>query len=147
MSAQLSSSETGEWFLISGTSQIDDKHSPTSRVTELSSGENVFLWKVSNGNCEDSAKVRIMVNGVLVPSVITPDGDGKNDYFRINKTDGKMKLIIINKWGDEEFSSTDYLNDWNGRNNKGSELPADTYFYILIVDNAKIIKGSVLIKR
>jgi gliding motility-associated-like protein len=88
-----------------------------------------------------------MVNGVLVPSVITPDGDGKNDYFRINKTDGKMKLIIINKWGNEEFSSTDYLNDWNGRNNKGSELPADTYFYILIIDNTKIIKGSVLIKR
>jgi gliding motility-associated-like protein len=147
MTAALSSSETGEWFLISGSGQIDDNHSPTSEVNELSSGENVFLWKVSNGSCEDSAKVKVIVHGVFVPSVITPDGDGKNDYFRIKKPEGRMELRIINKWGNEEFSSTNYLNDWDGRNNKGSELPTDTYFYILKTQNAKIIKGSVLIKR
>ena len=40
MNAVLSSSETGEWSQISGSGKIDDIHSPTARITELSIGEN-----------------------------------------------------------------------------------------------------------
>jgi gliding motility-associated-like protein len=147
MNAELSASETGEWSLISGSGQISDIHSPTTRVTELSIGENKFLWKVLNGSCEDTAEVKITVHDLFVPSVITPNGDGKNDYFKISEFIGKVELIIINRWGNEEYTSDNYLNDWDGRNNKGKELPADTYFYILKLENGKIKKGSVLIKR
>jgi gliding motility-associated-like protein len=59
----------------------------------------------------------------------------------------KIELIIFNRWGNEEYKNDNYLNDWDGRNNKGEELPNDTYFYILKFENGKIIKGSVLIKR
>jgi gliding motility-associated-like protein len=147
MKAELSSSETGEWSLISGSGQIIDIHSPTTRVMELSIGENIFLWKVWNGNCKASAELKITVNDLFVPSVITPDGDGKNDYFKISEYVGKVELIIFNQWGNVEYSNDNYLNDWDGRNNKGAELPFDTYFYILKFANGKIKKGSVLIKR
>ena len=147
MNAELSSSETGEWSLISGSGHISDIHSPTTRVTELSIGENIFLWKVKNGNCEASAEVKITVYDLFVPSVITPNGDGKNDYFKISENIGKVELIIFNRWGNEEYTNDNYLNDWDGRNNKGAELPNDTYFYILKFENGKIKKGSVLIKR
>jgi gliding motility-associated-like protein len=147
MTAELSSSETGEWSLISGSGHISDIHSPTTRITELSTGENMFLWKVQNGNCEASAEVRITIHDLLIPSVITPNGDGKNDYFKISENIGKVELIIVNRWGNEEYTNGNYLNDWDGRNNKGSELPNDTYFYILKFENGKIKKGSVLIKR
>ena len=100
-----------------------------------------------NGNCEDSAEVKITVYDLFVPSVITPNGDGKNDYFKISEFSGKVELIIFNRWGNEEYTNANYLNDWDGRNNKGSELPNDTYFYILKFENGKIKKGSVLIKR
>jgi gliding motility-associated-like protein len=113
----------------------------------LSAGENKFLWKVLNGNCEDTAEVKITVHDLFVPSVITPNGDGKNDYFKISEFSGKAELIIFNRWGNEEYTNANYLNDWDGRNNKGAELPADTYFYILKFENGKIKKGSVLIKR
>jgi trimeric autotransporter adhesin len=99
------------------------------------------------GDCEDTAEVKIIVNDQFIPSVITPDGDGKNDYFKISEYDGKVGLIIFNRWGNEEFKNTNYLNDWNGLNNEGQELPNDTYFYILKFENGNIIKGSVLIKR
>jgi gliding motility-associated-like protein len=79
--------------------------------------------------------------------VITPDGDGKNDYFKVSEYDGKVGLIIINQWGIEEYTNENYSNDWDGRNNKGRELPADTYFYILKFENSTVRKGSVLIKR
>jgi gliding motility-associated-like protein len=147
MNSELSASETGEWSLISGSGHISDINSSTARITELSTGENKFLWKVVSGNCEDTAEVRITVFDVFVPTVITPNGDGKNDYFKISEFSGRADLIIINRWGNEEYKNANYLNDWNGRNNKGSELPEDTYFYILRFENGKIKKGSVLIKR
>jgi gliding motility-associated-like protein len=147
MQAELSSSETGEWSLISGSGHMSDIHSPTTRVTELSSGENIFLWKVRNGNCEASAEVKITVYDLFAPSVITPNGDGKNDYFMISEIIGRVELIIFNRWGNEEYTNGNYLNDWDGRNNKGMELPNDTYFYVLKFENGKIKKGSVLIKR
>ena len=147
MEAELSTLETGEWSLISGSGLISDKNSPTAMVTELSSDENTFLWKVQNGNCEADAEVKITVNDLFVPSVITPDGDGKNDYFKINENIGKVYLAVFNRWGNEEYTNEGYKNDWDGRNNKGAELPADTYFYVLKFENGKIRKGSVLIKR
>jgi gliding motility-associated-like protein len=147
MNAELSSAESGEWSLISGSGHISDIHSPTTRITGLTIGENKFSWKVLNGSCEDTAKVKITVQNVFVPSVITPNGDGKNDYFRISEFAGNTELIIVNRWGNEEYSSNNYLNDWDGRNNKGSKLPEDTYFYILKFENGKILKGSVFIKR
>jgi len=147
MNAELSASETGEWSLISGSGHISDIHSPTSRLTELSIGENIFLWKVRNGNCEASAEVKITVYDLFVPSVITPNGDGINDYFKIGEMIGQVELIIFNRWGNEEYTNGNYINDWDGRNIKGMDLPNDTYFYVLKFENGNIKKGSVLIKR
>ena len=147
MNAELSAFETGEWSLISGSGNIIDIHSPTTSVNKLSTGENKFLWKVLIGNCYDTAKVKITVNYQPPPSVITPNGDDINDYFKISAYDGKVELIIVNRWGNVEFKNSNYLNDWNGLDNKGQELPNDTYFYILKFENGTIIKGSVLIKR
>jgi gliding motility-associated-like protein len=147
MQAELSSSETGEWSVLSGTGFFEDIHSPVTRVTELSFGENIFLWKVLKDNCEDTATVKIIVYDPFIPSVITPNGDGKNDYFVIGEIIDQVEIIIFNRWGNEEYSNSNYLNDWDGRNNKGRELPNDTYFYVLKFGNIKIKKGSVLIKR
>ena len=147
MKAELYSLIKGEWTLISGSGQILNNDSPTSRVTGLSVGDNIFLWTVRNGSCEESDEVKITVEDLFVPSVITPDGDGKNDYFQINALIGNVELIIFNRWGNEEYTNRNYLNDWDGRNNEGKELPGDTYFYILKFSNFKTIKGSVLIKR
>ena len=147
MNAELSASETGEWSLISGSGHISDIHSPFTSVAELLTGINKFLWKVLNGNCEDTAEVKITVHDVFVPSVITPNGDGKNDYFKISEFTGNVQMVIFNRWGNEEYRSDNYLNDWDGRNNKGAELPNDTYFYILKFENGRVSKGSVFIKR
>jgi gliding motility-associated-like protein len=147
MNAELSPSETGEWSLVSGSGQLSDLHSPTAGVTELSVGDNIFLWKVANGGCEASAEVKITVYDLFVPSVITPNGDGKNDYFSIGENDNQVELIIFNRWGNEEFNSKNYLNDWNGENNHGDLLPNDTYFFILKFENGVVKKGSVLILR
>ena len=116
-------------------------------MTGLSAGENRFLWEVSNGRCKAFSEVKISVEDPFIPSVITPNGDGKNDYFRVDVMSEPVELIIFNRWGVEEYRNDNYLNDWDGRNNDGHELPNDTYFYIMRFENLYIKKGSVLIRR
>jgi len=96
--------------------------------------------------CTNKDSTSITINP-FIPSVITPNGDGKNDYFPVLGFTGQIELIIFNRWGIEEYKNTNYLNDWDGRNNNGAELPDDTYFYILKFEDGNIIRGSVLIKR
>jgi gliding motility-associated-like protein len=147
MQAEIHSTESGEWSLFSGSGRIWDKNSPTTLVTELKPGENKFLWKVRNSSCEASAEVGIAVKDLLAPSVITPNGDGKNDYFKLDDNIGKVMLLIFNRWGIEEYHDDDYKNNWDGKNMKGIELPVDTYFYVLKFESGSMRKGSVLIKR
>ncbi len=45
---------TGMWTLISGTGIISSPSSPTTPVTGLGVGANVFRWTISNGTCPPS---------------------------------------------------------------------------------------------
>src|SRR5690606_30358328 len=45
---------TGEWMLISGTGTIQDPMDPTTAVTGLQVGQNIFQWTLNNGPCGSS---------------------------------------------------------------------------------------------
>lgn len=50
-----------------------------------------------------------------VPNVITPNGDGYNDYFQIAKSHYvKVDLEVFNTDGALVFKDDDYQDDWNG---------------------------------
>jgi len=46
---------SGNWTLISGTGTITSPSSPTSGITGLSTGANVFQWTISNGTCPSTS--------------------------------------------------------------------------------------------
>jgi gliding motility-associated-like protein len=86
---------------------------------------------------------------IVIPNVITPNGDGFNDTWRITNVNlfPKNKLIIVNRWGDIVFQSEYYNNDWEGRFGNGY-LPDGTYYYILdLGEGWGIFKGDVTIIR
>ena len=151
MNADLSASETGEWTLVSGSARITDIHSPVTGLTELGLGRNVFTWEVFSGTCKASDEVIIFVEDLFIPSVITPNGDGKNEFFIINSLTmsgaERAELIILNKWGSVEYRNKNYLNDWDGKNDRGDYLENDTYMYLLRFENGFTRKGTVLITR
>ncbi len=63
----------------------------------------------------------------LVPNVITPNGDPKNEYFTIDESIvGLGSLTVINRWGEEVYYSPVYDNKWNG-----GDLPAGIYYILL----------------
>ena len=147
MEAELIPPDIGEWSVVSGSGNILDKGSPVSEVTGLAVGQNVFMWTVRNAGCESTDQVVIKIKDFFVPSIITPNNDGKNDYFEIIPLAGRTEIIIFNRWGNEEYSNSEYLNNWDGRRNKGTALPDDTYFYIVKSSDGSVRKGTVIIKR
>jgi gliding motility-associated-like protein/uncharacterized repeat protein (TIGR01451 family) len=73
--------------------------------------------------------VKEIIGDVVAPNVITPNGDGKNDVFRIDGLElhPDNTLSIFNRWGNEVFRSKGpYKNDWNGNG-----LNEGTYYYLL----------------
>jgi gliding motility-associated-like protein len=146
----LVTNQTGIWTLVAGKGDISDIHSPISHVSDLSLEKNSFLWTVTNGVCPESTDtVHIKVKNLIIPTLITPNLDGNNDYFVIGgiETMGKTSLTVFNRWGAMVFEKHEYDNSWDGVDDKENPLPEDTYFYILKPEQGNTIKGYVVIKR
>jgi gliding motility-associated-like protein len=142
--------ETGEWTLLSGSGHISDINDPATTVTDLKLGENSFIWTVTNGVCPiASDTVYIAVNDLIIPTLITPNNDGKNDLFIIKgiETLGKTSLTIFNRWGARVFENKVYDNKWNGVNDNEDPLPDDTYFFVLKPEKSKAVSGYIVVRR
>lgn len=117
----------------------------------------------------DTLSMLVRPVDLLIPAVITPNGDFLNDVFEIwegsggsdeeeksayasvlsmdpidlNKYYLSNTLIIFNKWGEKVFEVDNYENDWDG-----GGLSDGMYYYILQCvgeHENKTYKGSLLI--
>ena len=73
---------------------------------------------------------------ITIPNVMTPNGDGTNDFFVIRNLlqYDYRPLIIKNRWGKTVYESDQYNNDWNGRN-----VPDGVYYGVVqIIMNGEI---------
>ncbi|MGO3236766.1 MAG: gliding motility-associated C-terminal domain-containing protein [Psychroflexus halocasei] len=81
---------------------------------------------------------------VIVYNAVTPNNDGVNDFFRIDKVNNncikELNVKIFNRWGVKVFESSNYGEGGNvfrgfseGRVtlNQDKQLPTGTYFYVL----------------
>ena len=143
-------SETGAWTILTGEGDFSDVNDPQARVTDLGIEANSFIWTVTNGVCPvASDTVNINVRSLIIPTLITPNLDGNNDFFVIKGIEslGETSLTIFNRWGARVFENKNYDNLWNGVDDKENPLPEDTYFYILNPEKSKTLKGYVVIRR
>ena len=148
--AQLNIHETGVWSVIMGSGQFSSPAAAETKVSGLALGENIVLWRVSNGVCQHSDDyVTILVNDLLIPSLITPNGDDYNQYFKLQgmETLGTTDLTIFDRRGAQVYKNTNYDNSWYGQDFKGNELPDDTYFYVIKSQNGKSLSGFIVIRR
>ncbi len=83
---------------------------------------------------------------LFIPNIITPNGDGFNDYLEIENLSlfQRHRFEIYNRYGKKVFQSSDYQNDWSG-----SKLSSGVYFFRLQVENQKIqdYKGYIHLMR
>ncbi len=89
---------------------------------------------VEGGACGDvSASIQIIIDPceIVIPNVITPNGDGNNDVLVLEAPPGtSYSLIIHNRWGQEVWYMNGQVVKWNGTNQRHEMLPEGVYFYV-----------------
>lgn len=95
--------------------------------------------------CSDTAFVTVVVDplvvvtDVVIPNLITPNGDGFNDHFQIGNLAmyPDNELIVFNGYGEVIFQSAPYNNDWDGTF-AGTKVPDGTYYYVLNLNDTTL---------
>jgi gliding motility-associated-like protein len=94
----------------------------------------VYHLTVSNGICSSDYSTTLAINDcspIIIPNVITPNGDGKNDFFLFNFEVEKMDCEIFNRWGNLIYQSSSTAVRWDGNDMNGHNLSDGVYYYIL----------------
>ena len=85
---------------------------------------------------ETPVTVTVIAPGVIIPNTFTPNGDGINDYWNIDKlvTYPESLTLVYDRYGQKVFQSTGYAKPWDGTTN-GAPLPKGTYYYVIDLKN------------
>lgn len=126
----------------------DPVATPTDTVTYQVIGVNEF-------GCKDTAYVKIDIdyNMVeIVPNAFTPNGDGRNDVFRIKNVRYQklQEFRVFNRYGQEVFSTTNPADGWDGTFN-GVAQEVGVYHYLVRIaipgGQTKTYKGDISLLR
>lgn len=126
------SNGAASWSWSFGDGNTSSLQSPNHQFA--TSGSYDVVQVVSNSfGCVDSVMMQLSVQeGVLIPNVFTPNGDGINDQFYIQSSGfTEYHIQIFNRWGIKLFESTSPEIKWDGRTTAGLKVPDGTYYFIL----------------
>ena len=99
----------------------------------------VTLTIYSPDSCKSEAILVITIfipSTIFIPNIVTPNGDGFNDVFRVDsKGLGSELMLIYNRWGKKVFSWDNVGGSWDGTD--GNRQYADgTYYFIYTAKGA-----------
>ena len=122
-------------------------------INVAGSGNNfadTILWTVVNmgqkvATCKIS--INVTIEDQLQPvSAFSPNGDGHNDTWTIKNIERypDATIEVFNRWGELVFESKSdyYSNNWDGSN-----LPVDSYHYVITQNDKLLSRGVVTIIR
>jgi len=118
-------------------------------------GKDTFSYSLitADGIESDQITVTIDVSSIFIPAGFSPNNDGINDTFILynTTTQALISLEVYNRWGNLVHRSADYKNGWDGRCTEGihigEDVPAGTYYYIVILNNKDSYTGYLTINR
>lgn len=107
----------------------------SSNYSLVADDEGIYYVLVTDSNgCNSSDTINISISdcAVSLPRIFTPNGDGANDYFRINGIGLKnLHVIIFNRWGQKIYEWDGIDGYWDGKIQPGGELaPEGVYYYV-----------------
>lgn len=94
-------------------------------------------------NYIDGLELKEVETEILIPNVITPNGDGVNDTFDLSFP--FTKVTIMNRWGNLVWSNTG-MQFWDGKTQDGHDVSDGVYFYIIESEGNKY-QGFVQVLR
>jgi gliding motility-associated-like protein len=139
-------SPISKWEWKIGEAQIRTEQNPEFIYSTIGEFEIQLIVTDAIG-CTDTLKRELIVdkpNKWFIPNLFTPDGDGKNDFFEIGLIDQYpgTSVSIFNRWGEKEFSSKDYKNEFGGK-----DLLEGVYYYSVKRSDGTEFNGYVYLRR
>ena len=125
------------------------KYQPNEDYCDTELGDK-FSYKICNNYGCDVADVLVKVacKPLSVYSGFSPNGDGINDYFKIEGVEDypNSTLQVFNRWGTLIFQQKGYQNDWDGQY-KSNPLADGVYFYLFMDGYGNRQSGYVQLSR
>jgi len=132
------------------TNSLGQVVSKTPVVTVNDEQELTLSVTTSTGIKKSFNPVKVSFSAFRVPEGISPNGDGLNDNFVLDDLaydPGIDTVEIYDRRGVLVFDKDSYVNEFNGKNNDGTDLPAASYFYVIkLLDGQKITGWFQLIR-
>ncbi|MCG8576953.1 MAG: PKD domain-containing protein [Flavobacteriales bacterium] len=140
------------WAWDFGNGETSENQDPST--TYFANGTyTVTQWAYGELGCVDSTSTQITINTVtteidkLIPNAISPNGDGKNDVWKLNFIqflNPNAEIVVFNRWGQTLYQSVGYSDPWDGTY-RGELVPEGTYFYIIKISDDEIYEGTILV--
>lgn len=119
----------------------------TGEITNGNLGTTYSVSYTTNGDCPQTEVVTVTIETCIIPEVITPNGDGKNDTFDLGGF-RVSSIHIFNRYGTSVFEkSNGYVDEFEGVSKSGDKLPTGTYFYTLVFQDNSTRTGWLYINR
>jgi gliding motility-associated-like protein len=141
------------WYFGNGDSSILKNPIYTYKT---SGTYTITLITFNSSGCSDTIRKTIYVSSedfIKVPEAFSPNGDGRNDKFRIlySGVIQSLEFRIFNRWGEMVFETNDINTGWDGTY-KGKPQEEGTYSYYILAKmisstTPKLLKGNVTLVR
>ena len=116
-----------------GVLQIEWSTGDIGNTAWVTASERATYTVTATDDCGRSVEETIevaLICDVIIPNVITPNGDANNELFFIEGIQYVSNSVrIFNRWGQIVYEATNYRNTWNG-----GDVPDGTYFYEVVVE-------------
>ncbi|MFZ6051974.1 choice-of-anchor L domain-containing protein [Halocola ammonii] len=115
------------WDFDDGTTSTEENPSHTYYDLEP---HTITLYVTTENMCTDSASITYYPDaGIYIPDAFTPNGDGINDYFKVEGHDvEEFEIWIYNRWGSLVYHSQNIDEVWEGEH-KGGEYYVEDEIY------------------
>ena len=94
---------------------LSDPNDPFALANPSSTTTYTLTATIGGCSATDEVIVEVDCASIFIPNVITPNSDGKNDFFQVIHRGLKtFELNIFNRWGNLIYSSTNPDDVWDG---------------------------------
>ena len=156
------------WAPVNGATGYEVSTDSGATFTPPSSGSNgvshtinglqpsqtvtLVVRALGNTSCETSAlsapakgtTSNPLGDDIFVPNSFTPNGDGKNDYFKpYGNSISSFEMYVFTQFGDQVYHSSS-PQGWDGRGDDGRIEPVGVYIYVIKI---KLNSGTTITKK
>jgi gliding motility-associated-like protein len=149
----------GSFTVISwdlGDGSLNPGALPSVTHTYQTSGTYTVTLTVDQNGCRNTDTLQYLIRDdvtILIPNVLTPNGDGVNDELTIfTRGIQAYTMLVFDRWGNEIWSNEGNMNAYfQGLNKQGQAVPEGVYVFLLnakdMVNRSTTRTGTITLLR